>query len=57
MTELLERAFAEAAKLTPAERDALARRILQELDADRRWDESFARSADQLSVLADEALA
>ncbi len=57
MTELLERAFAEAAKLTPAEQDALARRILEELDSERRWDESFARSADQLSLLADEALA
>ena len=56
MTELLERAFAEAAMLTPAEQDSLALRIPEDLDSDRRWDDSFARSAGQLSVLADEAL-
>ncbi len=56
MTELLEQAFAEAAKLPPAEQDALARWVLAELRAEERWDRAFADSADTLAQLADEAL-
>ena len=56
MTELLEKAFAEASKLPASDQDALAGRILEELAADRRWDEAFARSSEELSSLADEAL-
>ena len=57
MTELLERAFAEAAKLPTREQDALARWILDELAAEQRWDKVFAESADTLAQLADQALA
>ena len=57
MTELLERAFAEAAKLPSGEQDALARWILDELAAEQRWDEAFCESADALARLADQALA
>jgi hypothetical protein len=59
MTELLERAFAEASKLPEAEQDELASILLQELEAERRWDELFARSesAELLSRMADAALA
>ena len=57
MTELLEQAFAEAAKLPPAEQDALAMWVLAELRAEERWDRAFAASADTLAQLADEALA
>ena len=57
MTELLERAFAEAAKLPPAEQDALARWVLEELRAEQRWDQAFADSTDRLAQLADEASA
>jgi hypothetical protein len=57
MTELLERAFDEAAKLPRDEQDRLAASILEELAAERRWTQSFATSADALSSLADEALA
>ncbi|HEX8071873.1 MAG TPA: hypothetical protein VF546_18135 [Pyrinomonadaceae bacterium] len=56
MTELLEKAFAEAAKLPPEEQDALAAQLLAELQAERRWTEAFARSQDELGRLADEAL-
>jgi aspartate/glutamate racemase len=56
VTELLERAFAEAAKLPPAEQEALARMILDELRAERLWQDSFDASADMLARLADEAL-
>ena len=57
MTQLLEKAFAEAAKLPPEEQDAFARWLLEELEDERRWQKSFAESADFLEQLADEALA
>ena len=57
MTPALEKAFVEAAKLPNDEQDALAQRILDELASERRWDEAFAKSADALAKLADEALA
>ena len=57
MTELLERALAQLAKLPEQDQDAIAALILEEIEDERRWDESFARSADVLERLADEALA
>jgi hypothetical protein len=57
MTKLLEEAFAEAAKLSMQEQDALAAVILEELASERRWDQAFADSADLLAQLADQALA
>lgn len=56
MTQALERAFAEAAKLPDTEQDAIAAWLMEELESERRWTESFERSADLLSQLADEAL-
>jgi hypothetical protein len=55
MTELLKRALTELAKLPEQNQDAIAALILEELEDERRWDESFARSADQLAALAREA--
>lgn len=56
MTNLLEKAFAEAAKLPTSEQDALANWILAELEAERRWQDTFATSGDWLSQMAREAL-
>lgn len=56
MTELLERAFEEAAKLPPTEQDEFAGRWLAELQSEHRWQESFADSQDELAKLAHEAL-
>jgi len=56
MTKLLEKAFAEASSLPPAEQDAVANWLLAELASERRWDEAFARSGSVLERLADEAL-
>jgi hypothetical protein len=56
MTKLLERAFAEASRLPEEEQDSLAERLLAEIDSDRQWTETFAKSGDLLSRLADEAL-
>jgi len=52
---LLERAFAEASKLPEGDQDNLAVWILDELVSERRWQEAFANSGDQLAQLADEA--
>jgi hypothetical protein len=57
MPELVDRAFAEIAKLPDRQQNAVTAWILEELAAERRWDESFAQSADALERLADEALA
>ena len=57
MTELLEKAFAEAANLPEHEQDVLAKALLEDLAAEDKWDETFANSHEQLAVLADEALA
>ncbi|MBC7359249.1 MAG: hypothetical protein H5U10_12005 [Desulfacinum sp.] len=57
MTELLKKAFEAASKLPPETQDAIAARILMELEDERRWDEAFAKSQDKLAQMADEAVA
>ncbi len=57
MTELLEKAFFEASKLPQEAQDMLAKMLLDDLVAEEKWDESFAKSQDKLAMLADEALA
>jgi hypothetical protein len=57
MTTLLQKAFAEAAKLPEAEQDLLASRLLAELAAEDDFDRAIACSADRLVGLAQEALA
>jgi hypothetical protein len=52
MTQLLEQALTEVKKLPEAEQDAIASLILDELSDERRWQESFACSQDQLARLA-----
>jgi hypothetical protein len=57
MTERLERAIAQLTTLPTDKQDAIATLILEELEDDRQWDESFARSPDLLAKLAAEAMA
>jgi hypothetical protein len=57
MTELLERAIARLKTLPSSEQDAIATMILEELEDERSWDESFTRSPDMLANLAAEAMA
>jgi hypothetical protein len=57
MTELLERAIARLKTLPSSEQDAIATIILEEVEDERRWDESFTRSPDFLAMLAAEAMA
>ena len=55
MTDLLQRAYNEAAKLPPEEQDELARAVLRAIEGERSWDELFAQSQDLLADMADDA--
>ena len=57
MTELLEKAFTEASKLSAEEQDFLAQILLDDLASEELWEQSFAESQDKLAELADEAIA
>ena len=57
MTELLERAIAQLKTRSFDEQNAIAAMILEELEDEQRWDDSFARSPDLLAKLAAEAMA
>ncbi len=54
MTELLEKAFTEASRLPLAMQDTIAERLLEDIDAEEKWDDSFAGSQDEPARLADE---
>lgn len=56
MTDLLEKAFANASKLPPREQDVIAKWLLAEIEVDARWDQGFAKSHSVLATLASEAL-
>ncbi len=57
MTKLLEKALDEVAKLPASEQDALAAILLEEIESEKRWAESFAKSPEKLAKMAEEALA
>ena len=57
MIELLEQAIAKLKNLSANEQDAIAAMILEELEHEHSWDETFARSPDLLAFLATEAMA
>lgn len=52
MTQVLEQALTQVKRLTEPEQDAIATLILDELADEQRWQESFARSQDQLAQMA-----
>jgi hypothetical protein len=46
MTTLLQRAVAEVEKLPAEDQDAIAARLLAEVDDERQWDTRFASTTD-----------
>ena len=56
MTQLLEKVFAEAGKLSEVEQNALAKWLLSELSSEKHWEKAFAESEPALEKLAHEAL-
>ena len=57
MTVLLEKAFSQIKTLAPEEQDALAALIFEEMESEKKWDQVFNASQDQLSQLAKQAVA
>jgi len=57
MTQLLEKALREVAKLPPSDQDAVAAIVLEELASEQKWAELFEKSQDVLARMAHEALA
>ncbi|USR89292.1 hypothetical protein NEA10_10335 [Phormidium yuhuli AB48] len=57
MTELLERVMARLQTLPEREQNAIASIILEEIEDEKRWDDSFSRSPDVLAKLAASAMA
>jgi hypothetical protein len=58
MTALLEKAVQRARELPAEQQDALALILLEEMEDEARWDETFSRpeSQDMLSDMAAEAM-
>jgi hypothetical protein len=56
VTQLLKKAFDQGSQLPPEEQDELAKWLLEEMESEKRWDEVFRASADQLRAMAKEAL-
>jgi hypothetical protein len=55
MTQLLQQALTEVQKLPESQQDAIASLILQEIADERLWDESYAKSQNQLAAMAQKA--
>ena len=56
MTDALDSAFAKVSKLPNDQQDAFAQWILEELESEQRWAQSFEKSQDMLEMLANKAL-
>ena len=56
MTELLEKAISQLKTLPHDEQNTMATIILDELEDESRWDESFSKSPYLLAKLASEAM-
>ena len=57
MSQLLDQVIEEMRKLSAAEQDAIAAVILEELIDERRWDDAFSRSQEQLARLTEKVRA
>jgi hypothetical protein len=57
MTDLLSKAFKKASELPEESQDNIAKRLLDEIEDEVKWQKSFDRSADKLKALGDKAMA
>lgn len=57
MTQQLQRAIEAVSKLAPEAQDAIAAVILDEMDDENLWQQSFLRSGEKLAQLANKARA
>lgn len=52
MTQMMEQAMKEVAKLPDGQQDALAALLFEEIADENRWQETFAKSQSQLAKVA-----
>ncbi|MDR9367037.1 MAG: hypothetical protein RI575_17005 [Balneolaceae bacterium] len=57
MTRLLKQAFDKVSQLSEDEQDTIAALILKEIESEKKWEDTFESSQDELSKLGEEALA
>jgi len=57
MTKLLEQATSRLKTLPTTQQDTIAAMILEEIEDEVKWDETFAKSQDVLAQLAADAMA
>jgi len=56
MTNLLDEAYAVAKELPEEEQQAIGAWLLEEIDADRHWDELFAQPSEVIERMGEKAL-
>jgi hypothetical protein len=56
MTNLLDEAYAVAKELPEEEQQAIGAVLLEEMEADRRWEELLAQPSDVIERMAEQAL-
>lgn len=56
MTTLMKKLIDQLQKLPEEEQDSVAAFLLEEVNTERRWDELFDNSQEELSRMADEAI-
>jgi len=56
MTTLLETAFEKASELSDIEQNRFAKFFIEEIHAEKKWDNLFSESEDMLTQMADKAL-
>jgi hypothetical protein len=56
MTILLNKAFEKASTLPDTIQDALAAKLLEEIEWEKKWDNTMASSSNQFDALAEKAL-
>jgi len=55
MTALLSHAFNKATKLPEAIQEQIVQQLLEDIDAEYKWDQIFAKTQDQLAKLSEKA--
>jgi len=56
MTDLLSKAFKKASELSEDSQDSIANRLLEEIEDEIKWNNSFESSKDKFSAMATEAV-
>ncbi len=56
MTDLLSKAFKKASELSEDSQDSIANRLLEEIEDEIKWNNSFESSKDKLSAMVTEAV-